>query len=78
MEAFTNRRPTKADSVVWWKNDRKGEINYVIALPDFSYLMIVRDRKTYVLPWTQYHVDQQNRRDKSAKECHAYWQARNG
>jgi hypothetical protein len=78
MEAFTNRRPTAADPVVWWKNTRKGETSYLIGLPDFSYLIVVRDRGTYVLPWTQYHLDQQNRRDKTAKECQAYWQAQDG
>ena len=75
MEVFVNRRPTEGDRIVWWKNTRRGEERYLLALPNFSYLMIVADRGDYVLPWTQYHVDREHRREKYRKEYHAYWAA---
>lgn len=75
MEAFLDRRPVAGDPIVWWKNERRGEGRFLLALPDFSYLMIVADRGDYVLPWTQYHVNQEHRRNKYRKEYHAFWDA---
>jgi hypothetical protein len=73
METFLEKPPAASDRIVWWKNKRRGEERYLLALPDFSYLMIVADRGDYVLPWTQYHVDRQHRQEKYRKEYHAYW-----
>jgi hypothetical protein len=78
MEAFVNRRPTEEDRIVWWKNERRSEERYLLALPDFSYLMVVADRGNYVLPWTHYHVDREHRRTKYQKEYQAYWAAQKG
>ncbi|MFZ0828840.1 MAG: hypothetical protein WAO02_15595 [Verrucomicrobiia bacterium] len=74
MEAFTNLRPTADDRIVWWKNERRQEERYLLALPDFSYLMVVADRGDYVLPWTQYHVEHPHQRQKYQKEYDAYWE----
>jgi len=73
MEAFMERRPVVEDRIVWWKNERHGEYRYLLALPDFSYLMIVADRGDYVLPWTQYHVARTHSREKFQREYDAYW-----
>lgn len=51
-----------------WKTTRKGEQRYVLALPDFSYVVVIADRRSYVLPWTAYCVEQEHRRMKLAKE----------
>ena len=75
MEAFTAQRPLATDPVVWWKNERRGEERYLLALPDFSYLMVVADRGDYVLPWTQYHIEYAHRQEKYRKEFEAYWAA---
>lgn len=75
MEAFTGQRPIPGDRIVWWRNERNGEGRYLLALPDFSYLLVVADRGEYVLPWTQYHVDRPHRQEKYRKEYHAYWAA---
>ena len=76
MEAFIERQPTASDHIVWWKNRRRGnEWRYLLAMPDFSYLVVVADRGEYVLPWTQYCVGQLNRREKYRKEYNAYWNA---
>lgn len=76
MEAFTNRKPTTTDRVVWWKNQRKQDTNFMIALPDFSYLFVVRDMGEYVLPWTQYVLIQKHRREKTENEYKTYWAVR--
>ncbi len=75
MEAYADRRPMEGDRIVWWKNERRNEERYLLALVDFSYLMIVADRGDCVLPWTQYHVDRGHRREKYRKEYQAYWAA---
>jgi hypothetical protein len=73
MEAFTDQRPVTEAPVVWWKNERRGEERYLLALPDFSYLVVVADRGNYVLPWTQYCVEHAHQREKYRKEYNAYW-----
>lgn len=75
MEAFVQRRPMEGDPIVWWKNERRREERFLLALPDFSYLMVVADRDEYVLPWTHYTVDRAHRREKCRKEYEAYWAA---
>jgi len=75
MAVFPDRVPVAGDQIVWWKNERRGEERFLLALPDFSYLMIVADRGDYVLPWTHYHVDWPHRQEKYRKEYHAYWAA---
>jgi hypothetical protein len=54
-----------------WKNTRKGEERYVLALADFSYVVVIADRRSYVLPWTAYCVEEEHRRRKLAKEYEA-------
>ena len=73
METFTDQRPGDGAPVVWWKNERRGESRYLLALPDFSYLVVVADRGDYVLPWTQYCVERAHQREKYRKEYNAYW-----
>jgi hypothetical protein len=76
IEAFTNRQPTATDRVIWWKNKRKLDTNFLIALPDFSYLFVVRDQGEYVLPWTQYVLIHDHQRKKNADEYTNYWATR--
>jgi hypothetical protein len=73
MERFTEHEPGRDDPLVWWKNIRRNEPRYLLALPDFSYLVVVADRGDYVLPWTQYHVERSHQREKYRKEFNAYW-----
>lgn len=51
-----------------WKNSRRGEERYVLALDDFSYIVVIADRGEYVLPWTAYPVDRKHQREKLARE----------
>ena len=73
MEAFMDRPPTAEDQIVWWKNERRNEPRYLLALRDFSYLVVVADRGDYVLPWTQYCVERNHQREKLRKEFQSYW-----
>jgi hypothetical protein len=75
MEAFSDRPPQTRDRILWWRNERNGEWRYVLALPDFSYVVVVADRVQYVLPWTQFCVLENHRKRKLQKEYAAYWQA---
>lgn len=59
-----------------WRNRRRTEERVVIALPDFSYIVVLAARGEYVLLWTAYCVMQQHRRRKLAQEYEAY--KRNG
>jgi hypothetical protein len=55
-----------------WRNRRAGGPRTVIALHDFSYVVILAERKGYYLPWTAYPVDRGHTRRKLQKEHEAY------
>lgn len=76
MEAFVDRRPAAHDRIVWWKALRRGEERYLLALPDFSYLVVIADRGDYVLPWTHYDVARSHQRGKLQREFETYWNSR--
>jgi len=54
-----------------WTNTRKGRLRILLALPDFSYLVVLADRGDYVLPWTAYPVTQLHRQRKLRREWEA-------
>jgi hypothetical protein len=58
-----------------WRNMRhtsKGTAQrIVIALPDFSYVVVLDDHGDYVLPWTAYWVEYNHQRQKLKKEYEA-------
>ena len=43
-----------------WKNVRGRNERIVIALDDFSYIVVLEDRKEYVMLWTAYPIEQNN------------------
>jgi len=55
-----------------WKSNRKGDERVVIALEDFSYVVVLAERKDFVLLWTAYCVEQEHRRRKLRKEYEEY------
>lgn len=73
MEAFPDQEPAQGDRIVWWRNQRGREQRIVLALVDFSYVMIVSEREDFVLPWTAYNVEQTHRRNKLQREYEDYW-----
>lgn len=54
--------------VYWWKTRRRNETRYLLALPDFSHIVVIADRGDYALPWTHYPVLQEHRKKKLRKE----------
>jgi hypothetical protein len=55
--------------VAVWENLRKGRSRVVIAVDDFSYVVVLEPRKTYTLVVTAYFVEHENRRSQLRKEC---------
>lgn len=51
-----------------WKNKRKQEERIIIALEDFSYVVVLADRGDYILLWTAYCVEREHSRQKLRKE----------
>ena len=73
MEAFPNRMPDRNDRVSWWKSKRGSDERIVLALADFSYLVVVAERADFVMPWTAYSVAHEHRRGKLRREHEEYW-----
>jgi len=63
---------THSDHIKYWKNIRKGKERIVLALEDFSYVVIPSDRGEYVLLWTAYYVEHEHSRRKLWEECKVY------
>lgn len=51
------------------------EWRYVLALSDFSYMVIVTDRGEYVLPWTAYYIEYEHQRRKYKKKWQEFWKS---
>jgi hypothetical protein len=60
--------------VVAWANERRGDRRVVIALPDFTYAVILADRGDHIMLWTAYVVDEAYRR----KQMRAEWKRSGG
>ena len=58
----------QSKSVYLWQTARGNEKRIVIALTDFSYVVVLADRGDYVLPWTAYCVERAHRREKLRRE----------
>lgn len=63
----------QTDQILWWKEKRGASERYILALPDFSYVVVVDDRGEYVLPWTAYCVEYDHQRRKLSKKHQQYW-----
>lgn len=61
------------DHVKYWKNMRGKEERIVIALEDFSYVVVLADRRDYILLWTAYCVEREHTRRKLKNEFVTYW-----
>lgn len=62
----------ESESLRCWKNKRNGEERIIIALEDFSYVVVLADRGEYILLWIAYCVEQEHRRNKLRKEFEAF------
>ena len=67
------------DDVHVWRNVRGRNHRILIAVDDFSYVVVLEDREDYVMLWTAYPVEHAHSRRKLAKECQNWKeQPRNG
>lgn len=57
-----------------WSNERRGEKRICLWLEDAEYLVILAERKGYILLWTAFMVEQEHTKRKLRKE---YATARN-
>lgn len=55
-----------------WVQKRKAEKRIVLAVADFSYVVILADRGTYIMLWTAYYVEYNHSRRKKQKEYEGY------
>ena len=53
---------------VWSKRHKGNEVRVLIAIEDFSYLIVLADRGEYVLPWTAYPIIFESQRNKYKRE----------
>lgn len=76
--AATYPKPS-SEKICWWMNSRRREGRYILALADFSYVVVVAERNSYALLWTAYPVDRYHRQLKLQREFEEYWnRVRNG
>ena len=66
-----------AERIRLWCEPRSGrgggkESRWHLALPDFSYLVVLADRNEFLLPWTAYPVEQSHQRRKLQKRWANY------
>jgi hypothetical protein len=74
MEEFDDADPgTTECRVLWWIEWRGTEPRYHLAPDDFSYVLVVADRGTFVLPWTAYQVEHVWRREKLRRKWQDFW-----
>ena len=76
IDEFPNCCPTDADRVLWWENRRGSETRVLLAIPDFSYLVVMADRGDFIMPWTAYPVERTHQRQKLERDYNTYWQNR--
>lgn len=55
-----------------WKNQRQGKTRVLLALDDFSYIVVLDERVEYYLLWTAYPVEREHQRRKLEREWRNY------
>jgi hypothetical protein len=63
---------SSSDDLRCWRNWRRGEERVVIAVGDFTYVVVLAVRQGYVLLWTAYCVEKEHNRRKLQAECDEY------
>lgn len=58
---------------VWWKSLRGSNDRVLIALADFTYVVVITERADYVMLWTAYPVPFTSRQRKLEREWRNYW-----
>lgn len=55
-----------------WRTTRGRANRVLIATSDFSYVVVLEDRGTYIMLWTTFHVELPNRQRDFRRECEAF------
>jgi hypothetical protein len=58
--------------VLCWRKQHKTSERVLMAIDDFSYLIVLEDRGTFIMLWTAFHVEYEHRRRKLQKEWANY------
>jgi hypothetical protein len=61
-----------------WRNTRGGDKRVLIAVEDFSYVVVLADRGDYILLWTVYPVEREHQRSKLEREYAAFQATQKG
>lgn len=76
MERIAWPRPmidhSENETLKVWKNKRGNKTRIIIFHEDENYLVILEQRKNYILPWTAYYIDYPNRKEKLLEEYKNY------
>jgi hypothetical protein len=64
------------DSIKIWENRLNNEIRICLWLKSSEYLVVLADRKGYILPWTAYPVTREHSKRKLQKAYEKYWQGK--
>jgi hypothetical protein len=61
--------------ILCWEQSHGRNLRIILALPDFSYVVILADRGEFVLPWTAYCVERSHQRTKLERAFKAWSKA---
>ncbi len=62
--------------VKYWVSVKRGEDRIHIWLEDEDYVVVLADRRGFLLPWTAFLVTREHTRKKLSREHEAYWKNR--
>jgi hypothetical protein len=57
----------------WWITVKSNEERIHIWLEEEDYVVVLADRKTYLLPWTAFLITRKHTKKKLSKEYETYW-----
>lgn len=58
-----------------WRNKRGSSDRILLYCESETYLVVLEDRRNYILPWTAYYVENEHRRQKLLREYEDYIKA---
>jgi len=67
---------TDDPKVKYWISVKRNEDRIHIWLEDLDYIVVLADRRGFLLPWTAFVVTRDHTRTKLRKEYEAYWKSR--
>jgi len=62
--------------IKWWVSVKRHENRIHIWLENEDYIVVLADRKGFLLPWTAFVITREHTRRKLRKEYEAYWQGK--